>query len=115
MKTLQMVNGDLVFSNSSFVYISDSEAIKQRLENALRLDRGSWFFNPEIGIPWLEIYNKKAVSERLIRSHIERILKSDPEVSAINRIDISFDRKLRKIEVVFEVETIYGPTTGGLL
>jgi len=115
MKTLQMADGDIVFSNGSFVYISDSETIKQRLENTLRLDKGSWFFNPEIGIPWFEIYNKKAVSERLIRSHVERILKTDPEVTTINRLDISFDRKLRKISIIFEVETIYGPTTGGLL
>lgn len=112
MKTLQILEGDLVIDSGAPVLLTGNEAVRQRLMNALRLDKGSWYFNPDRGIPWFEIYNKKSVSERLIRSNVERILKADAEVTNIVSLDVTFNRSLRKIEISFEVETKYG-TTGG--
>ncbi len=114
MKTLKLVNGDLCYENDSFVLIDGKDAVRQRLINAIKLDKGSWFFDPDKGIPWFEIYNKKAVSERLIRSNIEKILKADSEVESVDSLVVSFDRATRMISVTFEVTTIYGKTGGSV-
>ena len=114
MKTLKMIDGDTVIENGGTVYIEKKEAVRQRLMNKLRLDKGSWFLNKEIGFPWFEIYNNKSVAERLIRSNAEDILKADPEVTKLTSLEISFDRAERKIKISFEVNTIYGTVEGSL-
>ena len=112
MKTLQILEGDMVIDSGVPVMLTGNDAVRQRLMNALRLDKGSWYFNPDSGIPWFEIYNKKSVSERLIRSNVEKILMADSEVTNVVSLRVTFNRELRKIEISFEVGTTYG-TTGG--
>jgi hypothetical protein len=114
MKTFQIIDGDLVMSGGRFFEITGAAACRQRIELSIRLDRESWFLNPDAGIDWWGIYDAKYVSDRLIRSEIERVLLADEEVTAIESLDISFDNDQRKITIKFKVSTIYGTISGAV-
>ena len=112
MKTIAMENGDIALSGGSCTTLSGAYAARQRLVNSLCLDRGSWFLGPDAGISWFDIYNNKSASERMVRAGVTRVLKGDVEVTAVNSIDISFDRGTRTIQVDFSVNTIHGVIEG---
>jgi hypothetical protein len=114
MKTFQLIDGDRVISGGRFVELNGAAACRQRIELSLRLDLASWFLNPDAGIDWWGIYDAKYVSDRLIRSEIERVLLADEEVTAIESLDISFDNNQRKVTITFKVATIYGTVSGAV-
>ena len=112
MKTVKMTEGDILIETGRTEWLEEKECVRQRLMHALKLDKGSWFLGPDGGINWFSIYQQKALSEKLIRSNVERILKADTEVSAVNYITLDYDNNERRLTVKFEVDTIYG-TVGG--
>ncbi|HPI14508.1 MAG TPA: hypothetical protein PL135_07820 [Spirochaetota bacterium] len=114
MKTLLLQDGDLVISGGRFVWLYGRDACRQRLELSLRLDLGSWFLNPDAGVDWWGIYDAKYVSDRLVRSEVERVIKADPEVTALESLTIEFENKERKLRISFTVATIYGTVTGAI-
>lgn len=112
MKTFKLVNGDRVITNGQAVVIDRGECLAQRLQNAIRLDKGSWFLDTGKGIEWMDIFGNKSVSARAIYTRIRNILKSDSEVSSINNISITNDRSERTISITFSVNSIYGEVKG---
>ncbi len=114
MRTVKLSNGDLEIIAARTSWISERECAAQRIENSIRLDKGSWFLGPLSGIDWFAIYEAKAVSERMIRGNIERIVKKDSEVTGIVSLNIGFDAQERKISVSFSVATQYGSIEGNI-
>lgn len=114
MITWMMQEGDIIFQNGRPVVLTGNECLRQRLINSLKLDRGGWFFDPDKGIPWMDIYNNKNVTERLVRSHIQRVLQEDKEIVKVNSINIDLDRESRTLIINFEVESIYGVVRGNV-
>ena len=112
MKTFKTENGDIILTNGQAVIISNGDCLAQRLENAIKMDKGSWFLNTDKGIEWMDILGNKSVSFRAIYTRIRKILGSDEEVSSINSIEISADRETRLMSVTFSVNSIYGEVTG---
>lgn len=113
MMTFQLDdNGDRVITGGQAVMISDKKCLAQRLCNAIRLDKGSWFLDTDKGIEWIDILGNKTISTRVIYSRILKILKSDSEVSSVNSIDITADRSERSMTVTFSVNSIYGEVSG---
>lgn len=112
MKTFKLENGDRIITNGVAETISNGECLAQRLKNAIRLDKSSWFLSPDKGVEWLEIFGSKSVSARAIYTKIRDILEADSEVSSINSLDISFDRSERNMSVAFSVNSIYGEVEG---
>jgi len=106
MKTLLLQDGDLVISGGRFVWLYGRDACKQRLELS--------FLNPDAGVDWWGIYDAKYVSDRLVRSEVERVIKADPEVTALESLTIEFENKERKLRISFTVATIYGTVTGAI-
>lgn len=114
MRTLKMQDGDLVYENGSFVFIEGAACLKQRLELSIRCDKKSWFLNPGLGVDWWSIYDQKYISDRIVRSEIERVLLDDSEVTEIKSIDISYDNSARKISIVWKVSSVYGEIEGSI-
>ncbi len=105
-------NGDRIITSGSAVMVSDGNCLAQRLQNAIRLDKGSWFLDTDKGIEWMEILQYKSVSKRAIYSRILNILQSDSEVKAVESIKITADRSERTMTVDFKVDSIYGEVSG---
>ena len=112
MISFKVENGDLAIENGTLFQIKGKDALTQRLVHAIRLDKGSWYFAPNKGIPWVALMGSKAASERLVRSCVEKILKEDSEVISVQSIEVGFDRKSREISTTFSVDTIYGEVEG---
>lgn len=112
MKTFKLENGDRIITGGSATIISGGDCLAQRLKNAIRLDKGSWFLDTDKGIEWMDILGNKSVSERAIYTRIRNILNNDDEVSSINSIEITADRSERSMSVTFSVNSIYGEVTG---
>lgn len=112
MKSVKLSSGDLEIVSGRSSWVTERACVAQRIENSIRLDKGSWFLGPLSGIDWFAIYEAKAVSERMVRGNIERILKKDPEVTRIEFLTIGFDTQERKITVNFSVSTKYGSIEG---
>lgn len=112
MKTFKLVNGDRVIENGQAVIIESGECLAQRLQNSIRLDKGSWFLDTDKGIEWIDIFGNKSVSARAIYTRIMNILKKDKEVTSVNSINITSDRSERTMLVTFSVNSIYGEVSG---
>lgn len=112
MKTFKLEQGDRVITNGRAEVISDGECLAQRLQNAIRLDKDSWFLSPGKGTEWLEIFGNKSVSARAIYTRIKNIIEADSEVTSINSIDVSNNRADRSLSVTFSVNSIYGKVEG---
>jgi hypothetical protein len=100
-------NGDMTFGHSKADFLVDSpEAVAQVLKTRFGLATGEWFLDVTEGTPYgADILGKsnRATYDQAIRG---RILDT-PGVSAINTYSSSLvDRRLT---VVAEIETIYGP------
>lgn len=114
MKTVKLINGDVVIVGGKTAWLTGKECVAQRLTNALQLDKGSWFLGPMKGIDWFSIYDEKAVPERLVRGKVESVITADPEVTALESLVIEFDKAERKIMVGFKAATIYGIVEGSV-
>ena len=108
MKAFKLHNGDLVYENGQTVMVEGVECLAQRLHNAIKLIRDSWFLDIDKGIEWLDILKTKSIPRRVIHHRITNILKRDPEVISVNYIDIIVDRTKRAMSIAFSVNSIYG-------
>ena len=108
MKTFKLKNKDRDISGGQTVMINDAECLAQRLENAIRLDRGSWFLDVDKGIEWFTILGYKTISRRVIYSRIQNIFKNDSEVTSTNYININIDRQKRTMNIEFSINSKFG-------
>ena len=112
MKACKLLDKDIVIEKGRIAMVEDAECLSQRLGNAIKLDRGSWFLAPDKGVEWFDLLSTKPVSVRWLYFRINSILKNDSEVTAVNYIDISIDREKRRMKIDFSVNSIYGIVTG---
>lgn len=113
MKAFKLdTNGDRIIENGKAVIVTAGECLAQRLTNAIRLDKGSWFLDTDLGIEWFDILGEKTISTRAVYSRIKNILLADSEVDSIVNIDLSMNNKTRTMTVSFTVTSIYGEITG---
>lgn len=111
MKTVKLTNRDLDLTGGKATLLTEQACCAQRLKNSIALDKGSWVLGPEGGIEWIEMMQQKTVSERLIRASVQSVLEKDSEVTGIAYVTINFTREERKLQIDFEVSTIYGTIT----
>ena len=108
MKTFKLKNKDRDIAGGQAVMITDVECLAQKLENAIRLDRGSWFLDVDKGIEWMTIFGYKTIARRVIYSRILNIFKNDSEVLSTNFVDIGVDRQKRTMNIKFSVNSKFG-------
>lgn len=114
MKTFEMqtVDGtqgrDITVVGGRLVPLTNVDALRQRLHNALRLHRGEWFLAPESGVNWWGFRRQKSVNRRQVRNEIERVLLADPDVVALNSLDMDFNRQTRELRINWSVLSNFG-------
>jgi hypothetical protein len=108
MIAFQLYNRDIVIQDGRSVLVDGAECMRQRIKNLIQLDRSSWFLGPDIGVNWFFAYNNKTIAIRSIISDVRNVLKSDKEVTGINYINVTLERRDRLITVDFSVSSIYG-------
>lgn len=101
-------DGNLAYETGRFVKIDGAECLKQRLTHTLRLDYDSWYFAPDKGFPWFEVYQKKEVSARMVKAYLGKIISADAEVTGLQSIVVELDRKTRTLRCNTQISSKYG-------
>lgn len=119
---LQLVDAPrdlLIDDNNDLVITKDAQwsrglpAVAQSCRITLQMFAGEWFLNLGAGIPyWEEILTQKeAVAIKAANIAFRSALLAVDDVVSVTRMDITFDRKARRMTVVWQVNTAFGETS----
>lgn len=102
-----MTSDVVVNSNGNLEINSYEENIVQRMLFKISLDKGDWFRDKEIGIPWtsevFKIKNQREQEEK-IKIYLKKELQNDEDIEKINEIKIESDIENRKFNLFFNIE-----------
>jgi hypothetical protein len=75
--------GQYIIENDDFVLVTGNDETLQRLTNRLKVFKGEWFLNPELGLDFYnEIANKKLTSKDPARE-IQRVILETEGIDSI--------------------------------
>lgn len=100
MKSLLLINGDIVVSNDDLQLVNGVEEIKQCVEVALGTNKGEWFLNHDIGLTFDRVLGK--ATDEQIRSEVSLTIGQEIRINTIDRLEITRNKKERVSEVYFE-------------
>lgn len=87
MKTLKVLNGDIVFKNKELEMISEKEEIKQNIERIISTRLGEWFLNQDFGLNYENI-TQKNYDEDLVRLDFIEALSLEPRFEELLEFEI---------------------------
>lgn len=114
MIKLNVDKGDIALKNKKAQLNNAIEEIVQRILLKISLDKGDYFLNKNLGIPWTsEIFptkNEKKQKE-LIYKYIKKTIEEDRSFKSLNYINININNSNRKLNVEFSFNTDFGNIT----
>lgn len=94
-------SGDIVIDGqNNIALISGDDELMQQVNEVLRDNVGEWFLNPLHGFERSEVQGKNFDNNRVIDAIYNAMLQIE-EVNRIENINLDFDRKNRKITIVY--------------
>lgn len=102
-------NLDLVGGNVQI--ISGIDEVAQRIRLVLLLDRGEWFENTNVGVPWLQQILGSQLSDRQIVSILQEQIVSVPGAEDVGDFQIARDRAARELTITFSVRGVSSTVT----
>lgn len=100
--------GDVKFNELHDVEeITGKMELEQALWLRLKTNQGEWMFDVNFGVPWMELFSKKA-SPKEFRTEIRKTIYQEERVINVIDISVDFDIDNRKLSVYFEAETTEG-------
>lgn len=108
------IDGDLAISASSpsIYFLSGLDAVTQQISIAIRLWKGNWFLDLDLGIDWLgKILGQKPNPRTVASLFRERILGIEHVIS-VPDIAVTFEGPTRTLKVTFNVLTEFGLLEG---
>ena len=111
MKTLSIQNGDLhLDEKGNLVSVTELEALRQRIEEYLKMIKGEWALDLTRGLPYMEDVFKVGVVEADVRQVFDSAIRSFSEVVGVTNSLSLIDTKLRTYKYAASVSTEYGET-----
>lgn len=92
---------DLVIQNNDFVLASPNQIVAQRIKQKLLLNRGEWFIDTEVGIPYIEEVFVKNFSLTSIEALFVRAIREVKGVAELRDINVTLDKAKRILTVDF--------------
>jgi len=95
-------------------FLTDGEAVAQRVYAALKLVLGMWFLDTTQGVAWMRqpagmpSIMDQAFDQAFMVSELKRVILSVDGVSAIASFDFTVDTPTRKLTCTAQVQTVYG-------
>ena len=106
-------SGDLLLDEFGDIQFTDS--VKQAIEIRIRWFAKEWKLGPDLGIPYYDEVFIKNPSEQLIEERMREAISDVEEVDEILSFELSIDKTLRKLKVVYAISsndnTIEGSVT----
>lgn len=108
--------GDIDLSTGDIQFTTGLAAVAQDIYIAIKLFKGEWFLNRELGIPYLpnDIVSEtdallgQKFSEVKARAAFRAAIETVEGVESITRLAVSFDPPMRTMFVEFTVKTVAG-------
>lgn len=101
----------------SFVLNSYEEDIAQRINFKINLDKGDWFLDKNMGIPWtskiFKVKNKKE-QEQLIKTYLKKEIEADKDFKEWIKLNINIDEIKRSLSIDWEIIAKNGISYRGL-
>lgn len=94
--------GDILFQNGDIVL---ANSIRQKITIRLKWFFGEWRWNEEAGMKYLEYLFVKNPDLEQIKEMIEDAIFNVDEVTEVNDVTISVDKKTRKATISYEAVT----------
>ena len=113
MKTLKIVNNDLVFDTQrSLVIVEGHDEEVQSVERLLTTNTGEWFLNVEHGLDYSRIQGK-GVTDEQIRMAVMQALSQEDRIAEVEGIEIQRSEKDRTVAIDFRCVMQSGETLQG--
>ncbi|MFB7260361.1 MULTISPECIES: contractile injection system sheath initiator [Bacillati] len=109
MKTLKLVDGDLVFTDGELEMVEGDEELKQALEMILKIRLGEFFLEENVGLDRTHLLTKQ-FDEELAHYDIVEALMQEERIEEISEITFSLDKTKRLLTVSVTVKKIDGTT-----
>lgn len=111
-------DGDLDLSSGDLAFSRGTVATAQAIKIEIQLVRSEWFLDLDRGVPWFERDGVPAAdailgqpfAETKARTEITAAILRAPGVNRILTLDVTEDPATRRLDVAWEVKTIYGDT-----
>jgi hypothetical protein len=87
---------------------SDTDAIAQAIRLRLQMLKGEWYLDESAGLPYFQEILVKNPNTAQIRKVIAERIEGTLGVSALESLDLVFDRTARTLTVTFKVSTDTG-------
>ena len=110
----QITDGEIEFTNNTFVTITDRDALAQRLEGRIRMMEGEWHLDLLLGINWIDVLGTKPFISQDFEAILRTTILEDPAVISITSLTITPGTD-RSLNIQFEVSSDVGLVNGGVL
>ena len=101
MRTLQIVNGDIVFNSQlNLVMVEGKDEEVQAVERLLTTNTEEWFLNIEHGLNYRKLQGK-GISDEEIYLAVMQALAQEERIAEVESIDIQRDDKRRTVAIGF--------------
>jgi len=107
---LDTTTGDLRLGGGRLVLAEGVEAVAQRLRCRLKLQRGEWFADTSIGVPWIDAILGQRGNERTAEAILRTAIATCPGVATLETFVFTHDPATRRSVAVFLVRTTDGAT-----
>jgi len=104
VKTLALLDGDLVFENGDFKLAEGEKEVAQCLAISLGTNLKEWFLNEESGLDFNRVLEKSTQDEA--RAEVIRVLSQEERVKDIESVEINDVNRVRT--VVFSITLLDG-------
>ncbi len=102
-------DGDIDVTNNKFSLVDQREEVRQRLIQNLKTFFQEWFLDKGIGVPYHQVILQKGTPVSVIEATFKNEILQTKDVVNLTKFDpIDFDTGLRKLNINFEVMTVYG-------
>lgn len=109
---------DIAINNkNNFALNSYEEDVVQRINFKISLDRGDWFLDPQLGIPWSsEIFKtkNKALQEKLITTYVKNEIENDQDFFELVTLKIIINEINRKLIIKWGIISKNGVSYDGI-
>ncbi|WCH45796.1 DUF2634 domain-containing protein [Lysinibacillus sp. OF-1] len=105
MKTLALLNGDLVFENGDFKLFEGEKEISQCISISLGTNLKEWFLNEEFGLDFSRVLEKSTKDEA--RAEIMRVFSQEERIKDIESVEI---KDVNRVRIVVFVVTLLDGT-----
>ena len=106
---------DLVLGNGDLSFVDEKEEIAQSIKVRLLFIRGEWILDLQLGVQMYDVLFNTRVSKALKEQLIKNIILQTDGVTGVASFNFDVDSTTKKATVTFEVNTVYGVTTGSTI